>query len=490
MLRTTWAELVQAARALREAAQRLRDAPPPGAPDRVRASVEQIAGRAAQFADLLECPEPPDLRDRHLRHDLRAHLAVVIGYGELWQRRGGQPGFAAHLVELQALVGTARLALGLLDALVAGTSGGAARPQPQPAPAAGGLAPQPIATERGRLLVVDDNKEGRELLQTLLEQLGHSAATAASGQEALARLTREPFDLILLDVMMPEMDGFAVLERLKADESLRHIPVLMVSALDRLDSVVAGIARGAEDYLTRPFNELLLRARVAACLEKKRLRDREMQHLQQIDRLLHAIFPPEVVEELTRAGEIQPRRHDTVGVCFVDVVGFTTYCDLHADQPEEVISKLEWYVEAFEDVARRHGVQKIKTIGDAFLMVSGLLRPVENPVMKLVCCAVDLLRRVREGPAGWQVRVGIHVGPVVAGTLGESQYSYDLWGSTVNIAARLESMGRPGSVTMSEEAWDAIRSHCHGQPRDAAVRGIGPRTVWEFGGFLQHNPCD
>jgi class 3 adenylate cyclase len=486
MARPTWAELLQAARAVREAAQRLRDAPGLGATDRARASVEQVTGRAEQFAGQIDRPDPPDLRDRHLRHDLRAHLAVVINYGELWQRRPGPSGFFAdHQEELRTLVGTAWRALGLLDALIAGPTAA-----PRPGPAGAGLGPLPIPAERGRLLVVDDNKEGRELLQALLEQLGHSAAGAASGQEALERLGREPFDLVLLDVMMPEMDGFAVLERLKADDSLRHIPVLMVSALDRLDSVVAGIARGAEDYLTRPFNELLLRARVAACLEKKRLRDREMQHLQQIDRLLHAIFPPEVVEELTRAGEIQPRRHDKVGVCFVDVVGFTSYCDQHASQPEEVLNKLEWYVEAFEDVARRHGVQKIKTIGDAFLMVSGLLRPVENPVMQLVCCAEDLLRRVREGPAGWQVRVGIHVGPVVAGTLGESQYSYDLWGSTVNIAARLEGMGRPGTVTLSEEAWEAIRDRCHGVARDAAVRGIGPRTVWEFRGFLGHNPCE
>jgi adenylate cyclase len=115
---------------------------------------------------------------------------------------------------------------------------------------------------------------------------------------------------------------------------------------------------------------------------------------------------------------------------------------------------------------------------------------VENPVLQLVCCAEELLRRVREGPAGWQVRVGVHVGPVVAGTLGESQYSYDLWGSTVNIAARLESLGRPGTVTLSDAAWAEVRSRCRGVPRDAAVRGIGAMMVWEFDGFLGASPCD
>lgn len=490
MSRVNWTELVHAARALRDAAQRLRAALAPETPERFVTAMQQIAQRAAQFADQLDRPDPPDLRDRGLRHDLRAHLSVVMGYAELWQRRG-HPAMAPYLNELQQLVTTARQALGLLDGMVAGITGSVLIRQPPPPPSGGtSLLPVRLPSERGRLLVVDDDKEKRDLLQALLEQQGHTVIAAASGHEALDLLSREPADVILLDVMMPEMDGFAVLERLKANEVLRHIPVLIVSALDRVDSVVAGIARGAEDYLTPPFNELLLRARIGACLEKKRLRDSERKNLEQIDNLLHAIFPPEVVEELTRDGEIRPRRHDKVGVCFIDVVGFTSFCDQHASQPEYVVRLLEWYVEAFEDVARKHGVQKIKTIGDAFLMVSGLLRPVENPVLQLVCCAVDLLERVREGPAGWQVRVGIHVGPVVAGTLGESQYSFDLWGSTVNIAARLESIGRPGTITLSEMAWADIKPLCRGWPRDAAVRGIGAMTIWEFAGFTRRNPCD
>jgi CheY-like chemotaxis protein len=483
MPHATWPELVESARALSDSTRRLTGSLPADAPERFRTAAEQMSRRAEEFAEVIGRPESPDLRDRLLRHDLRAHLALVIGYAELWQKRKAQSGLGRHLGDLDAIARGARVALELLDGLVAGLAGGAAVPQPAPAPPASPLPPHRLPDEVGQLLVVDDNRENRDLLQTLLEQQGHTVIAAASGQEALELLSRRTFDLVLLDVMMPEMDGFAVLERLKADDSWRHIPVLMVSALDRLDSVVAGIARGAEDYLTRPFNELLLRARIGACLEKKRLRDREIRHLEQIDRLLHAIFPPEVVAELTKNGSVQPRRHDKVGVCFVDVVGFTSFCDRHASRPEEIVRLLEWYVEAFEDVAERHRVQKIKTIGDAFLMVSGLLRPVDNPVLQLLRCAVALLERVRQGPAGWQVRVGIHVGPVVAGTLGESQYSFDLWGSTVNVAARMESVGRPGAVTLSDEAWHDVRGLCRGVHRDVAVRGIGAMTAWEFAGF-------
>src|SRR5204863_9318292 len=123
---------------------------------------------------------------------------------------------------------------------------------------------------------------------------------------------------ILLDVIMPEMDGFTMLTRVKEHPDWQHIPVLMVSALDSEEPVISCIARGAEDYLTRPVNHLLLRARVGACVEKKRMRDRERDHLRCIDQLLHAIFPPEIGTELTGKGSVQPRRPDTTGVCYIE----------------------------------------------------------------------------------------------------------------------------------------------------------------------------
>lgn len=483
-------ELLRHAERLREQTAQLQGTLSSGSPERMVRAVEQMATRARQFSERVRSGHY-DPRDRDHRHDLRADLALVIGYSELWLKRAVPTGEeAAKTQSLRQILCSAREALAFLDSWTASAASGE-----------GGLSDSVVSRENrslealplrplvglhpldappGELLVVDDNLANRDLLQALLEQQGHRVTVAASGQEALTLVAGHSFDLILLDVLMPGMDGFAVLERLKADESWKHIPVVMVSALDRLDSVVAGIAKGAEDYLTRPFEEMLLRARVGACLEKKRLRDREQDHLRTIDRLLHAIFPPEVVAELTDKGAIMPRRHEKVGVCFMDVVGFTSFCDRHADRPEEVVRMLEWYVNVFEAAARKHGVQKIKTIGDAFLMVSGLWQPVENPVLQLVHCSLEVLATIRSGPAGWQLRVGIHVGPVVAGTLGESQYSFDLWGSAVNIAARLESIGRADCITLSDTAWNDISDCYRGKPRDTAIRGIGPMTVWEL----------
>src|SRR5262249_40993917 len=131
--------------------------------------------------------------------------------------------------------------------------------------------------EPGHLLVVDDNKVNRVLLTHGLEQEGHEVESAENGRQALEMLRAKPYDLVLLDIEMPEMDGFQVLEALLADETLRDIPVIMTSASDELDRVVKCIELGAEDFLTKPLNPILLRARVNASLEKKRLRDQQLK---------------------------------------------------------------------------------------------------------------------------------------------------------------------------------------------------------------------
>jgi adenylate cyclase len=180
------------------------------------------------------------------------------------------------------------------------------------------------------LLVVDDNEDNRFTLTERLKREGYNnVICACNGREALDRLTEHQFDLVLLDITMPEMDGYQVLEHLKADTTLRNIPVVMISAVDEIDSVVRCIGLGAEDYLAKPFNAVLLRARIAACLEKKRLRDQEAVYVQQIesekrraDELLHAMLPPGAVRELKATKEVAPRRYNEVAVLFCDIVGF------------------------------------------------------------------------------------------------------------------------------------------------------------------------
>jgi len=169
---------------------------------------------------------------------------------------------------------------------------------------------QPSSTPTSSLLVVDDNSMNRIMLSRYITKLGYRSSLAENGQQALEKLQAEPFDLVLLDVQMPEMDGYQVLEQLKADPRLRDIPVIMISAVDELESVVKCIELGAQDYLPKPFNPVLLRARLTACLERKWLRDQEVDYLQQVGLVTAAAaaikantFQPESLDEVARRSD-------------------------------------------------------------------------------------------------------------------------------------------------------------------------------------------
>jgi class 3 adenylate cyclase len=321
--------------------------------------------------------------------------------------------------------------------------------------------------EAPRLLVVDDIEDNRFTLTRRLNRQGYEdIAEATNGREALDALRAGRFDLVLLDVMMPEMNGYETLERIKTDPSLRDIPVIMISALDDMDSVIKCIKLGAEDYLPKPFNATLLQARVGASLEKKRMRDQEADYRARLvterkraDKLLYSILPAGAVQELKQTNTVQPRRFEDVAVLFCDIVGFTSYCDKMS--PEQVVGELQTLMCDFEDILDRHGLEKIKTIGDEVFATAGLLRAVENPVAASAKCGLEMAAASEATGPGWQLRVGIHCGPVVAGIVGRKQFLYDLWGDTVNVAARITGVAAPGTVVLSSAAWMQGRDYIH-----------------------------
>ena len=339
------------------------------------------------------------------------------------------------------------------------------------------------------ILIVDDIEDNRYTLTRRLRRQGYdNLVEAGNGREALEILDQRPVDLLLLDIMMPEIDGYEVLERVKADDALRHVPVIMISALDEMESVVRCIKLGAEDYLPKPFNATLLKARVEASLERKRLRDNEVAHLAEIERarsradeLLHAILPAGAVAELKATDRVEPRRHDDVVVLFCDIVGFTSYCDHNT--PERVVTELQELVARFEILVDGHGMEKIKTVGDAFLATAGLLREVESPVEAAVRCGLAMTAAAREVEPHWDVRVGLHVGPVVAGIVGSRQFLFDLWGDTVNLAARITEEASAGGLCLSEQAWRRLDGAFEARARgEVEIKGKGPVALFEISG--------
>lgn len=315
-----------------------------------------------------------------------------------------------------------------------------------------------------RILVVDDQLLNRELLGAMVEVIGHEMIEAENGFEALEKVN-ESIDLILLDIMMPGMDGTQVLECLKANPITQAIPVVVISALNEVDMIAKCIELGADDYLPKPFNKVLLKARINACLERKRLHDREVSYLREIeqekqrsDELLRVILPDVIIQELRTTNAVKPRLYENVAVLFCDIVEFTPYC---ATRPaEEVVAFLQELIAVYEDYTSQHEMLKIKTIGDCFMATAGLLKPVYNPVLNCVRCGQEMIAAAQRLSSERNVRVGIHIGPVVAGVVGNRQYLFDLWGDTVNTASRVEANGDDGAVNVSETAYEQIAGMC------------------------------
>lgn len=198
---------------------------------------------------------------------------------------------------------------------------------------------------------------------------------------------------------------------------------------------------------------------------------------QRIDGLLRSILPDPIVDELTREGSARPQRHRDVAILFCDLAGFTRWCD--SREPEEVVQGLSRLVADFEDAAERHGLQKIKTIGDSFMATAGLLDRLANPVAATVRCGFDLITAGARADPAWEVRVGVHVGDVVAGLMGRRQFGYDLWGDSVNIAARMEGLARDGRVAVSADAWRALEGSFQGESLGPVpVKGKGELEVF------------
>ncbi len=320
-----------------------------------------------------------------------------------------------------------------------------------------GISNQPMPS--ARLLAVDDDALNRDMLMRRLDKLGYEVSEAATGREALAKLKDGNFDLVLLDIIMPDLDGFQTLEFIKADPRLKHIPVIMLTALDDVDSTVRCIEAGAEDYVPKPFSPVILRARITASLEKKRLRDQEQAYLAQLqvertksDRLLLNVLPKAIAERLKAGQRTIVDSFIDATVLFADIVGFTR---ISAKQsPQRTVQLLNEIFSSFDRVAEQLELEKIKTIGDAYMMVSGV--PVIRADHAELCAAAafEILEAVkafnRRHQLDWSIRIGMNSGPVVAGIIGTKKFAYDLWGDTVNIASRMESHGRPGCVQVSE----------------------------------------
>jgi len=326
--------------------------------------------------------------------------------------------------------------------------------------------------ESGSILVVDDNEINRDLLSRYLERQGHTVRVAHNGRKALEMIATGAFDLVLLDILMPELNGYQVLQHLKHSETWRDLPVIMISALAEMDSAVRCIELGAEDYLPKPFNPVLLRARVQACLEKKRLRDLEAAQQRKLHELNAALelrnrfiretfgsyLSDEIVDVILKKGGLKiegEKRRATI--LMADLRGFTSLSErLPA---EDVVAMLNIYLETMTEIIQKYQGTIDEFIGDAILVIFGapILRP-DDP-RRAVACAVEMQLAMtsvndRNRQAGYPevaLGIGINTGEVVMGNIGsKKRIKYAVVGRAVNLTARIESYTVGGQIFISE----------------------------------------
>jgi class 3 adenylate cyclase len=490
---------------------------------------------------------------RELRHELRTPVNHLIGYAELLLEEAGLSD--ADVAALEAVRTHARAVLELVPGLLGDDAGpasgatlaevvavltaeidGLAATSSLPgddverlSTAAGrlgaladrlaqgpllvqrdvGTAAEPLAGRLETVLVVDDDEGNRNVLGRRLAKLGYGVVEARDGVEALERLSQPDagIDLVLLDVMMPRLDGFGVLERHRADPSIRHIPVIMISALDDMASIVRCIEAGAEDYLPKPFDPVLLKARVAACIEKKRLRDAERDLLaqvaawnaeleqrveaqvQEVERfsVMRRFVPPQLVEVLEAGGASMLHSHRAeITVLFCDLRGFTSFAE--RSEPEDVMTVLREMHDAVGPVIFEQGGTLSQFTGDGMMVFFNDPIPCDDPERRAVTLGLAMRDRTELLADEWRRRghdlrlgVGIATGYATCGQIGfDGRFEYTAIGTVVNLAARLCGQADGGEVLATERVVAALGATVVSEPAgEVELKGMArPVSVY------------
>lgn len=346
-----------------------------------------------------------------------------------------------------------------------------------------------IQSEPGFILAVDDLQENRELVARNLSRSGHIVITAASGEEALRALEQSDVDVVLLDLLMPGMDGREVLRRIKEHPQWRATPVIVISGSQDMDGIIECIEAGADDYLFKPFNPILLQARIKAGIERKRWHDKEQQYRQQLERnekFIRATFgrylSDEIVTDILERPEGLELGGDLrrVSIMLSDIRGFTTLSEHLA--PAQVVTMLNRYLGAMTEIIMAHHGTIDEFIGDAILAVFGAPQHRDDDADRAVLCALAMqdamiainIQNEAEGFPAVSTGIAINTGDVIAGNIGSERRSkYGFVGHPMNVTSRIEDVTRGGEILISDSTLQSLKhSFKLGRSEDINVKGI------------------
>ena len=334
-----------------------------------------------------------------------------------------------------------------------------------------------IPIKKGNILIVDDESINLDLIDKILQQSKHMTYTAKNSLEALNILKEQSsiIDLILLDLIMPGMNGIELLQKLKEDTNTYHIPVIMLSALDDMDTIVECITLGADDFLMKPVNRFLLDARINNSLEKKYFHDKELKYQEKIkqeqnksDTLLLNILPNSIADRLKNGETLIADDIENATVLFADLTGFTELSSTMS--AKKLLLLLNNIFSEFDELVIKHSLEKIKTIGDSYMLAGGIPEPSKNHAVSVSEMALEMLEvlpKIKTKPHNsLQIRIGINSGPVSAGVIGKKKFIYDLWGDTVNIASRMETYGLKNKIHVNDKTYKILKNIYQFEKRD------------------------
>lgn len=339
------------------------------------------------------------------------------------------------------------------------------------------------------ILIVDDEEHNRTLLRDPLEARGYEIREAADGPQALQSIVKQLPDLVLLDVMMPGMDGFEVCRRLKNNSQTAPIPVLIVTALSERHERLLGIQAGANDFLNKPIDLQDLTLRVENALYTKRLYDQLKVAQQKSEELLLNLLPTAISERLNKGETLIADHHPEATVLVADLVGFTTL--IAQISPRQVVLLLNEIFSAFDLLVEELKLEKIKSIGDAYMVAGGVNSTALNHTKAIADLAIEMHTAISSFNAQYgtslRIRIGISTGSLISGVIGRTKIGYDLWGNAVNMACHLEASAPPGGIVVDETTYQRLGgTHRFSGPRTIELKNHCTATVRTLAPFPTH----
>lgn len=334
---------------------------------------------------------------------------------------------------------------------------------------------------QNRILIVDDIEENLKVLSETLMEEGFYPLQAKNGERAIQIAKKAKPDLILLDIKMPDMDGFETIDALKGDPETADIPVIFISALNQIEDKVHGFRAGAVDYVSKPFQKEEVIARVGTHLKLRAAQRAVEAEREKSEKLLRNVLPARVAEELKEKGKSTPQNFTDVTVLFSDLVNFTEKSFTLA--PEELLGELNDIFTAFDRIMDESLCERIKTIGDAYFAVCGIPEPRDDHAFRMTDAARRMVawldERNKTSTVKWEMRVGIHSGSATAGIVGINKYIYDVFGDSVNTASRMESASLPMRINVSETTAALVSGRIPLEERGPIeVKGKGPMRMF------------